>query len=106
MREEELDLAGACIGIGFEDIEKEGDKKLIRIYIEDDENWHKTDVSLNRFWIDDFVETLLRAKEVQDSVFVKNASIDEIIFSLKNINRSKDEMIFDAIEMLEQLKKG
>lgn len=105
MREDELDLTGTCIGIGFEDGEKEGDKKLIRIYIEDDENWHKTNVCLNRFWIDDFVETLMWAKEVQDSVVIKKEKIEAVIKQINEDTGTRDELKLNAIVKLERFLK-
>jgi len=63
VKADELDVHGALIGIKFEGRDKPGDKKLMQLYIKDAAgDWHKKDVTMSVFWIDDFIKTLQKAK--------------------------------------------
>lgn len=49
-------------GVKFEQRGPDDKHIMARLLIEDDTNWHETDVSFSSFWIDDLIAVLQRAK--------------------------------------------
>lgn len=59
---QEPEVHGQCFGL---DIEHRNDAgALLRIVIEDDENWHRKDVYFDEFWLDDLIYVCNKAKKV------------------------------------------
>lgn len=57
------DVKSEITGITFEDRDSKGDKILVRFWVEDDENWHKTNLVMSNYWLDDLIKTCKKAKK-------------------------------------------
>lgn len=56
------DVHGECVGVRFVRRGPSDPHICLCLLIEDDEIWHETDFEVSSYWIDDMIDTLVRAK--------------------------------------------